>query len=213
MADTGSHGADIAAQRIDDLDRACLFACTSPHQSVYALDLGCGSGAHTLRMLQAGAHVTALDIGDYAATFQKYSDEFPGAVQFIRADISNLDVLNLSPLNIVYSQRTLHYLPFEEALRVLRLCAKLSQRSVRFYLSASGLSSELATDYPHLRVRVLSRFANLAAAMAEKHGMHSPVCLYSQEDFTYLLMEAGLRPLRVWTSPFGNVKAIAELCS
>jgi hypothetical protein len=46
--------------------------------------------------------------------------------------------------------------------------------------------------------------------MADKHGIHGSVCLYEEADMIALLRAGGMEVEKAYTSPFGNVKAIAH---
>lgn len=209
---TDGRGIDIAAQRMDDLDEASvlliqrLSSCSRP--VVY--DIGCGQGAHTTRMACAGAHVIAIDIEDNGLAVMAAADAAGVAdnVEFFQMDVRS-GFFGLPAPTIVYSQRTLHYLRHAEVLRLLRDLAGLPG-SISFFLSASGLDSELSTEYPDAPKPVCDRFSLLAPVMQDKHLIRNPVCLYSADDMRDLLSMAELVPSRVYLSPFGNVKAIAS---
>ena len=73
VATSGRHGGDIASQRIDELDRACLEFCLSLGPGVAAADIGCGLGAQGFRLAALGAAVTLcdpLDISVHVGRFQ-----------------------------------------------------------------------------------------------------------------------------------------------
>jgi hypothetical protein len=46
--------------------------------------------------------------------------------------------------------------------------------------------------------------------MQAKHAISGPVCLYTTAELERLVLAHGLRAIRVWTSPFGNVKGVFE---
>ena len=55
--------------------------------------------------------------------------------------------------------------------------------------------------------------APLAPAMAEKHGVHDAICLYSLDDLARLGNAAGLAVISLAASDFGNKKAVFGLKS
>ena len=45
--------------------------------------------------------------------------------------------------------------------------------------------------------------------MAKRHGILQPICLYEADDVARLLTQGGFMPERIFTSAFGNIKAVA----
>lgn len=214
---TAGHGADIASQRADDLDLAALdrIRQLALNQPVTALDLACGLGGQALRMVEAGACVAALDIADFTlqlASLPAHARPDDSTFHFIQADLRHLpDHLPFAPYDVVVCQRAIHYLPYAEALSALRDLAQHLRPSAHLFLSASGLGSELGQGYPHVALPVAQRFCPIAPAMADRHKIHAPVCLYTPDDLEQLLSQAGFHTYMLWSSPFGNVKACAHL--
>jgi len=46
--------------------------------------------------------------------------------------------------------------------------------------------------------------------MRDKHGIHGPVCLYSEDDMKSILTESGFAVETLFSSTFGNIKAVAR---
>ena len=210
------HGVDIASQRMDDLDEASIDFIKDFREktglSPVAFDLGCGLGAHSVRMAQAGASVIAIDLDNNREDVLKRASSagLASQVSFVQMDIRK----GLSPIqkkvDVVYSQRTLHYLTFEEAVNVLSVLKAKARNEVWTFVSASGINSELGDDYEHKHVELSKRYAELSPEMVEKHAINGRVCLYDQDDIERLLVTAGMIPIRIYASPFGNIKAIAR---
>lgn len=200
----GGRGVDVASQREDDLDRAAIEFIRA-RSAPAVLEIGCGLGGQSFRMAEAGAVVTALDMHDYSGSIPAHD-----RISFVQGDLSSFAPAPDVRYDAIFSQRTIHYLPFGAAVAALKLLVKhhLATGGTVF-LSASGLGSELGDIYPHAGRPVGERFTNLSPHMAEKHGIHAPVCLYTCEDLAGLLLTCGLYP-KVWISPFGNIKAIGE---
>lgn len=197
----GGRGVDVASQREDDLDRLAIeFIRARNAPSI--LEIGCGLGGQSIRMAEAGAVVTALDMHDYSGMFPS-SDR----LTFVQGDLASFTPDPSVRYDAIFSQRTIHYLPFDQAAAALKSLVEghLAPGGVLF-LSASGLFSELGDLYPHAYRQVADRFAVLAPDVAEKHGIHAPVCLYTPIDMAELISACGLIP-GVWVSSFGNVKA------
>lgn len=213
------HGVDIASQRIDDLDHASLnwigeyVLCNG--RAPVAFDLGCGFGAHSMRMVEAGADVLAVDLDDnrHKVLNQAVPKGLASRIRFVQMDIrKGLRLIHENP-SLVYSQRTFHYLRFSEAVEVLSALSKKNKQVIRFFISASGIDSELGEGYQHRNTPLEDRYCELTAAMQEKHSIYGNVCLYSVADMNTLLKRAGLRSISITASSFGNIKAIAESCT
>jgi SAM-dependent methyltransferase len=209
---TGAHGGDVSSQRMDDLDLACLdFArqgASRDAERPLALDIGGGYGAQSKRMAQLGAEVTLVDLTDQAANVAGFNRDLAReAIRFFQADIRTLRWCR--HFDIVYSQRMISCIPFRDAQAVLTDLRRLSRRGAHFFISAGGLHTEIGMQYPHRELDVSERFSSISPAMAVKHQMTAPECLYSEAELAELLSSCGLSIVRSWTSPFGNPKVIA----
>ncbi len=209
-------GIDVASQRADDLDERCLafldarFA-QNPTTRPSALDLACGRGGQTLRMVACGALVTAVDRHDHGADIQRALSgrPIPRPPHFIQADFRALPkTLPDAPYDAIICQRAIHYLRYAEAIAAVRAWTHYLKPGGRVFLSASGLNSELGHRYPHRDRPVAERYAYLASDMAHRHAIQQPVCLYEAMDLVDLLHAAGLGVADIFLSPFGNVKAM-----
>jgi SAM-dependent methyltransferase len=211
------HGIDVASQRADDLDERCLTflegrCARGDNEHPTALDLACGRGGQALRMAACGARVTAVDQYDHGADLQRAAAarRVGQPPVFASADVRALpEALPGAPFDAIVCQRALHYLPYGEAVTAVRSWVRYLKPGGRLFLSASGLTSELGQGYAHGDRPVTERFAPLAPAMAERHDIRAPVCLYEASDLVALLHVAGFGVAEVFRSPFGNVKAVA----
>lgn len=208
-----SHGVDIAAQWVDELDLETLRFVVSPKiPKRVAVDLGCGLGVQGIRFAVLGCKSVLYDVVDIGERIERIRQ----ALGIQTLEFRQIDLRQATPedfpadVGVAYSQRFIHYLRFEEASRLLamlagRLCAK-----ARLFISASGLGSELGVGYLHAGNPVEHRFAPLASAMQVKHGIREPVCLYRLEELERLVLAHGFGRIRTWVSPFGNVKGVFE---
>lgn len=223
-------GVDIGSQRLDELDwMAIRFVETLmenpalPHPPL-ALDVGCGAGGLLSQLAARGARCLGIDLLDHRAAFDRQVALAQAAVQsanriwhgmaFHQLDLAALPetfvTAHRGRVDVILSQRTLHYLPYPRAVLALQTLATLMTEASRIFISASGLGSDLSGGYPASHEPLASRFAPLGPEMAERHDIRLPVCLYTEDDIRCLLEAAGLRVLKVFSSAFGNVKAVAE---
>ena len=219
------HGIDVASQRLDELDRlACDFVAQHrrrrPDRSPLAMDMGCGAGGLCVALAAAGADCLGIDRIDFGEAFQRLNDEravggktAPERVRFLLADF-----LALSPdflgryqgaASLIVSQRALHYTPYPQAVAAIQQFRGLLRPDGRLFLGLSGLGSELAEGYAAALEPLEQRFARLAEFMANRYGILQPICLYEADDAARLLTQGGFTPERIFTSAFGNIKAVA----
>lgn len=212
-------GMDVSSQRTDALDQAsCDFirARAAKGERVTALDLGGGYGAHAIRMAEAGAErVIMVDKSDMArARFAeavsggKVKD---GVLAFVQKDFGALTDDDVPQgFQVLYSQRAIHYLPYDDAKSFLTFLFNRMTPGGGVFLSANGWDTEYGKTYPDRDKPVQQRFALVAPDMREKHGIHHPVVTYKAEELKTLLEEAGFREAKAEASAFGNIKATAK---
>jgi hypothetical protein len=203
-----SHGTDISSVRFDELDRAYIAQALQDKTNI-VVDLGCGRGVPSLIVSTFGNPVRLYDL---------YTDEIPIAalktifheadVQEFKGDLSTQAGAATLParIDILYSQRFLHFLRYEDALALLSAARKTTAKGCCAFLSASGMTSELSIGYGPGSEPVRRRFGKLSPAMADKHQIRELLCLYSKDEFAALLEEAGFGVEKIWLSEFGNVK-------
>jgi 2-polyprenyl-3-methyl-5-hydroxy-6-metoxy-1,4-benzoquinol methylase len=207
------HGIDVAVQREDYLDGSAIRQIRSlvaQRGVARALDAACAAGGPARRVARAGAVVTAVDLhSDGAALVRAAADEGLTQVEFVQADLRNPELYQrIGQFDLIIAQRFIHYLPFPDAVEVIRLFRNALLPDGKLYISASGLRSELGQQYDGAK-DVAERFAALWPPMANKHGIHGKVCLYEEHDMRALLAAGGMRAEKLYASPFGNLKGIA----
>lgn len=214
----GGHGVDIASQRADELDNeslAYIRARTEAGHKVTAIDLGGGFGAHAIRMAQAGAAVVMIDIADMATErlSRASADEGipPDRLTFLRKDFAELSEDEIpADFDLLYSQRAIHYVSYRTALPLMRKFFQSMVRGGAIFLSAAGYDTEYGKTYPDRSKPIEDRFNHLEPDMQAKHGIEQKIVTYKKEEMLALLQSAGFEGIRVWTSRFGNIKAVAR---
>lgn len=209
-----STGGEISSQREDELDQAVLLEAQKLVQNTSrgmptAYDIGCGEEATmAIKFAKAGCRTIACDmkpmprLQDLAKPGGNIAPE-----HILQGNAQDMNWAALPKPDILYSQRFLHYLRFQEAAKLLQDILR-EAKGCKIYLSLSGIHSELSSGYEAAPLQ--SRFAPLQARMAKKHGIHQNICLYAPEDAEALAKASGIEASRIWTSPFGNVKMIAS---
>lgn len=203
------HGVDISSQRQDELDRASLIFIHEAQGSVKVVDLGGGFGAHAIKMAEAGADVLMIDIADMRTdTFKRVAST--GRLRFMQKNIVNLTPADLpEKIDVLYSQRTIHYLRYEEAKATLKTVFNQMSYGGRAFISAAGWDTEYGRTYPDRDKPIEERFSFVAADMQEKHSILHRITIYKEEEFAQLLREVGFSDINVTRSAFGNIKARA----
>jgi SAM-dependent methyltransferase len=209
VATTGSHGPDIASQRLDDLDKRALDAVLRSDERPTCIDLGCGFGWQGLRFALLGAPSYLFDLQQEPAALARFRIETQLPMTFWSGDIHALPDADLpTKVDIGFSQRFIHFLRFEQARILLSRIAARMQPGARFFISGSGIASELGDGYAGKESPLHARFDHLQAEMAQKHNILEPVCLYDQDDLSLLMLQAGFERVEIWRSAFGNIKGV-----
>ena len=207
LIENAGKGADIASQRLDALDQACLAEAITRDANGPFLLVDVGAGRCGFINLVADAtkqgRLIAVDLEDYSA----YA---ASGVEFMHMDLQQAPAHLPTACAMLYSQRTIHYLRRAGALAALRSFAAIMEPGATLYLSASGMDSELSDGYVGAQCPVGDRFHYLSPAMQEKHGIRQPVCLYHQDELAALVTEAGFQVTDLSQSAFGNVKLRAS---
>ena len=201
------HGVDVAVKRADDLDRKVLeYIATSPSCSV--LDLGSGAGGQSVRMAAAGARVTAIDQYDFSEQFAGYENP-TDSLRFVVGDLQHLPTLLPDhSFEIALCQRTIHYLPYAKAQRVLKDLLLIIND--KLFISVTGSGSLVGEVYLAANAPIEKRFECLSTLGQEMFSITEPVCLYDQTEFIQLLESAGWTVDKCWESAFGNIKAVCS---
>lgn len=205
------HGVDVAVNRVDDLDKKALVYIAD-HPDCQVLDLGSGAGGQSLRMVQAGARVLAVDQFDFTAAFAALRlthSVSESQLRYVQGDIRNLpSLLNQERIDVVVMQRTLHYLRYQEAHELLQYLGTMTDGML--YISVTGSSSLVRDTYPCVNDPISDRYCQLTQSGQDAFLIHESVCLYSQTELQTLLVDTGWEVVDSWVSAFGNIKAVCK---
>ena len=207
---TGLHGVDIASQRLDDLDKESIREVLSlENPQIACIDLGCGLGWHAARLALLGADVHTFDLLPESDLLTALRENTPLLLSHWVGDLRRLKLQDLPEhVDMAFSQRFIHYLTYSEANQLIQTVAKRSSPASHFYLSASGLNSELGRDYSAASCEISDRFVALSYDMQRKHEILKPVCLYTEMELAELMESNGYVTCKVWKSTFGNIKGV-----
>lgn len=171
-------------------------------ESVSAAVAGVAAEMQALRMAEAGARVLLLS--------DKLAPPHVNITQLPSAGLPEPTApLPLEPFDIILSQRTLGGLRYDEARKALRRQLQRLKIGGKLFISLYGIHSELGDNYADGGKLVSDRFCPVTPAMAARHGLDGPVCLYSERNLFSLLMEAGGAVIKTSTSALGHVRGIA----
>ncbi len=206
-------GVDVGSTRLDDLDKQVIKyveARTKIGLSTRVLDVGCGAGGLAVALAQAGATVTALDIGDYSEAIMTKVEVLPltlGKVTCVQSDIVSFLDHSTQTFDCVVLQRVLHYIPYNEARKVL---TALSAQADLLYVAVTGITTAIANHYPIPKSPIEQRFEKLDTVGQEIFSITAPVCLYSETELKQLIIESGWSVIWSRVSDFGNIKVVAQ---
>ncbi len=198
------YGVDVASVRLDDLDKrviAMVEAMLRAGSRPRVLDVGCGRGGLIDALRRVGAQVTGLDIIDYRTEVER------AGADFYHRDIRDWLRGNTETFDVVVLQRVLHYVPYRDAVEVLR---KLCGVTGTLYLSVTGLQTAIANHYDAGKHPLQSRWGSLDASGQELFRITEPLCLYAESEIMSLLMETGWEVVWSRVSDFGNIKIEAH---
>lgn len=185
------------------------------------VDVGCGVGGQMFRMAKAGAHrVYGIDRAEFSNNLRRLECEAAGAdpknLYFYCQSMTELPHINCRDMtgkvDVVVCQQAINYLPYTQALIVLKAMAAMLKPGGRLYISTPWMGSEIANGYEDAALDVSSRFSRLSRSMSDKYQTRDPVCLYWEKELAWSVHYAGMTVLKSLVSKAtGEVMVIGEL--
>lgn len=200
------YGVDITSTRLDDLDKRLLAEVKSIIDTPSVLDIGGGAGGLAVALVKAGARVTLIDIADYRNEVENNLVSVGlgrDVIHVIKGDIAKAGKELADKYDVVVIQRTLHYLPYELAKKVL---TDMRLKSDRLFLSVTGVNTEIAKYYSEINSPIESRWGVLSLVGQQLFSIAAPLCLYREEEIKTLLSDTGWSVVWSRVSDFGNIK-------
>lgn len=152
------------------------------NEILYVADVGCSSYfPQAIRFAQLGLTVDGFDIEKPMDEYTTINQELGNKINYIQTDLK----LPLKPPNhyysIVYSNRFISHLTFQEAKNLLQHFINHANIGCRFYISFGSLES-CESGYPDRQKPIEERYSRLSDERSLKHQLTVPICLYSRND-------------------------------
>ena len=110
-----------------------LLEILKPQQEESILDLGCGTGQLTAKIAEAGAEVIGIDSSQ--KMIEQAQKNYP-QIKFQVADARKFELPN--PVDAVFSNATLHWIPETDANKVINCINKILKTGGRFVAEFGG---------------------------------------------------------------------------
>lgn len=218
-------GFDVCSVVEDTLDRDCLSAVErlqgikAGAAPVVALDIGGGHGAMSVKMAERGALVTLCDPIEQPLHLLEAPKAVRQRIHHARKPLGALECSDVRGcgeghrVDIIYSQRMLHYLTYDELKSALTKCREqYAARNCKLFLSVTGVESALGDEHPGNPYPLgdTRRHAMLEGPVSLNDQILHPVTFYRPEEFKALLEACGFKNVQISVSERGTIKAEAE---
>ena len=211
ISTTGAHGIDVASQRLDPLDKEALEQVLQSAERLSCIDLGCGFGWQGVRFAFLGAITHLFDLMPESELVKSVRNFADLPISHLQCDLRSIPQNTLPEcIDLAFSQRFIHYLTYSEASKLIGIVYSHLSPGAKFYISASGLDSELGKGYLGEKEKIEERFSPLSPAIQSKHNIFEPVCLYREGELADLFISHRYVERQVWKSPFGNIKGVFQ---
>ena len=204
-------GIDVNKTRLDDMDRVVLRdSLSEPFEPKTIVNAGSGESSLSVALGTLGHRIYNYD--------QRPLEDFFLMQQAVgyRQQFRQVSLEEAKPhlfpasIDMIVSQRVLHYLRHDEAKQFLKMvCDRLEDEGM-LYVSLSGTESPMGTGYDKT-VPLQERWQPLEGSIRETFNAYEPLCLYAEDEARELI--AGINGIRIehaWISAFGNHKIIGR---
>lgn len=204
-----NRGLNISSIRSDSLEQTMVEHITAQkilQTPLSYLELGCGEGAFFQKIFSNIQNALLIDFCNPSQNIQSILKSNT-SIKFEQKDFKNLasNSLNFHP-NLFVAQRSLHYVPFETAKKILAIVLEQLQKNSFGIITLSSLHSEHSEDYADAHKPIEKRFCKLSIPNQTKHQIKEPVCLYHISDIHRLLDHPKIKNVQIGISDFGNIK-------
>ncbi len=201
------YGIDIVSKRLSKLDKEVIrFALESKG---VAVEFGAGYGNLSLILSLIGYKTYIYDLNP-SEKLLKVKDLLNLNLFVFKRDIRDITSNELPKgIRIFVAERILHFLRYEECLRILKIVSGKMEKGGRMFLSFSGLNSPLGEGYEHKDLPIEKRFCEPSSDISKKFSIDVPICLYTLEDVRSLMKKIKkVREVHLRETPFGNIEGI-----
>lgn len=204
------YGIDIISKRLSRLDKEVIrFALEGKG---IAVEFGAGYGNLSLILSLIGYKTYVYDLNP-PEKLLKVKDLLNLNLFVFKRDIRDITSNELPEgIRIFVAERILHFLRYEECLRILKIIAGRMEKGGRMFLSFSGLNSPLGENYKHKDLPIERRFCEPSPEVSTKFSIDVPICLYTLEDVRNLMRKIKrVNEIHLRETPFGNVEGIFSI--
>lgn len=216
MPINGHHGLCRCYYQPDELDIKTLeyasIIAQQTKESLHALDLGCSPYApQSLRLAKLGFHVEAFDLEKPMENFDHTNQQYYERVSYQVENIADIKASDLrDDYQIIYSNRCLSFLPYQEASALIRLLITRVINKTRFFLGFFAESADYAKGYP-IHLPLGNRYVPLDNAVAKQNEMLASVCVYRRDEiYENLLGNLAITIIEELKAKSGSLKIIFE---
>lgn len=160
-----------------------LLAMISPQVEMNIIDLGCGTGEITLRLVNHFAYARALGVDSSEAMLLRVPQD--NRLMFVRQDIE--DVSRYDPYDLVFSNAALQWVPNH---------AELLRRIIESMRDGAQIAVQMPRNEQHISHRVAQEIATQAPFDKWLKGFIRESNALSAEEYAHLLHLYGcVRPI------------------
>jgi hypothetical protein len=204
-------GSDVSSQRLTPFEEEILqramelkLASTCPLSAIDLFSGYCASNAR--RLAEMGYVAYAFDFSPPSPQLTSIGQTLStgGILHYKQQDVRSLDLHFLpQKLDLVTAQRSLHFLRFLEARKLVFKLAQSLKPGASMYFTIGAVDCKVGDGYKHTDLPVEQRWHPLEAALGEPIHVTEPLCLYKIEDIHSLFQGIDGHIIRLEQDDFG----------